>query len=196
MNYIDIILIIPLLWGIYKGFSKGFIIQFATLGALILGIYGGIKFSESVSAYLQGFIEVDYQVLMLISFALTFLLIVIAIHFLAKALEKFVSLVALGFVNKLFGAIFGLLKTAFILSVVLVIINMADEQLKFIPLEEKSRSVLYEPISRLVPAIIPGTREILNVELNGEIQIFKMASIPGSFSLSIYSSNAPPPVET
>jgi len=142
MNYIDIILIIPLLWGIYKGFTKGFIIQVSTLAALVLGIYGGIKFSESVSAYLQGYIEVNYQVLMLISFALSFLLIVIAIHFLAKVLEKFIRLVALGFVNKLFGAIFGLLKTAFILSVILVIINMADKTLRFIPLEEKSKSVL------------------------------------------------------
>lgn len=161
MSYIDILLIIPLLWGAYKGFTKGFIIQISTLAALMLGIYGGIKFSESVSVYLQGYIEVNYRVLMLISFALTFLLIVIAIHFLAKVLEKFISLIALGFFNKLFGAIFGLLKTAFILSVVLVIINMADETLKFIPLEEKSKSVLYEPVSRLLPAVIPGVKEFL-----------------------------------
>lgn len=159
MSYIDIILIIPLLWGTYKGFSKGFIIQFSTLAALMLGIYGGIKFSENVSVHLQGYIEVSSRVLMLISFALTFLLIVIAIHFLAKVLEKFISLIAMGFINKLFGAIFGLLKTAFILSVVLVIINVADETLRFIPLEEKNKSVLYEPVSRLVPAIIPGVRE-------------------------------------
>lgn len=131
------------------------------MAALMLGIYGGIKFSESVSVYLQGYIEVNYRVLMLISFALTFLLIVIAIHFLAKVLEKFISLIALGFINKLFGAIFGLLKTAFILSIVLVIIDLADETLKFIPLEEKSKSVLYEPVSKLVPAVIPGARKIL-----------------------------------
>lgn len=127
----------------------------------MLGIYGGIKFSESVSVYLQEYIEVSYRVLMLISFALTFLLIVIAIHFLAKVLEKFISLIALGFINKLFGAIFGLLKTAFILSVILIIINMADKTLRFIPLEEKSKSVLYEPVSRLVPVVIPGVKEIL-----------------------------------
>lgn len=161
MSYLDIILIIPLLWGAYKGFTKGFIIQVSTLAALMLGIYGGIKFSESVSVYLQEYIEVSYRVLMLISFALTFLLIVIAIHFLAKVLEKFISLIALGFINKLFGAIFGLLKTAFILSVILIIINMADKTLRFIPLEEKSKSVLYEPVSRLVPVVIPGVKEIL-----------------------------------
>ena len=161
MSYIDIILIIPLLWGTYKGFTKGFIIQISTLAALMLGIYGGIKFSETVSVYLQEYIEVNYRVLMLISFALTFLLIVIAIHFLAKVLVKFISLIALGFVNKLFGAIFGLLKTAFILSVVLMLINMADETFRFIPLKEKSKSMLYEPVSRLLPAVIPGVTEFL-----------------------------------
>ena len=161
MSYIDIILIIPLLWGTYKGFTKGFIIQISTLAALMLGIYGGIKFSETVSVYLQEYIEVNYRVLMLISFALTFLLIVIAIHFLAKVLVKFISLIALGFVNKLFGAIFGLLKTAFILSVVLMLINMADETFRFIPLKEKSKSMLYEPVSRLLPTVIPGVTEFL-----------------------------------
>ena len=161
LSYIDIILIIPLLWGTYKGFTKGFIIQISTLAALMLGIYGGIKFSETVSVYLQEYIEVNYRVLMLISFALTFLLIVIAIHFLAKVLVKFISLIALGFVNKLFGAIFGLLKTAFILSVVLMLINMADETFRFIPLKEKSKSMLYEPVSRLLPTVIPGVTEFL-----------------------------------
>lgn len=146
----------------YKGFTKGFIIQVATLAALILGIYGGIKLSETVSAWLQGFIDVNYKILMLISFVLTFLLILLAIRFLAKILEKFISVVALGFFNKLFGAIFGLLKAGFILSVVLLLINIADDKLRFIPSEEKNKSVLYEPVSKLVTAVIPGVKEWVN----------------------------------
>ena len=122
---------------------------------------------------------------MLISFAITFLLIIIAVHFLAKLLEKFISIIALGFVNKLLGAVFGLLKAGVILSVVLVLINLADEKFKFIPSEEKSESLLYEPVLSLVPAVIPGVKDY-----------FKIALIPGSSFPSIYSSIAPPPVDT
>ncbi|MFH1321734.1 MAG: CvpA family protein [Bacteroidota bacterium] len=162
MSYLDIILYIPLLWGIYKGFTKGFIIQAASLVALVLGIYGGIKFSYIVSEYIQRYFEISSNYLPIVSFAITFLIIVIAIHFLAKLLAKFIDMVALGFINKLFGAIFGMLKTAFILSVILVIINIADEKLKFIPPAEKNNSVLYNPISKLVPTIIPGVKELVN----------------------------------
>jgi len=38
MNYFDIMIAIPLIWGIYKGFKKGFIIEIASFIALGLGI--------------------------------------------------------------------------------------------------------------------------------------------------------------
>ena len=42
---LDIIFAIIFCWAIYKGYTRGFILQAATLAALILGIYGAIKFS-------------------------------------------------------------------------------------------------------------------------------------------------------
>ena len=45
MNYFDIIFVIPLLWGAYKGFSKGFVLEIASFVALGLGVWGGLKFS-------------------------------------------------------------------------------------------------------------------------------------------------------
>ena len=52
MHYIDIVILIPLLWGAYRGFMKGFIVSISTFLALILGVYGAINFSDFVSKFL------------------------------------------------------------------------------------------------------------------------------------------------
>ena len=143
MSYIDIILSIPLLWGVYKGFKKGLIIQVATLIALVIGIYAGIEFCGLLSSYIKDSVNISAKFIPIVSFALIFILIVIVVHLLAKLLEKFINLVALGFINKLTGAIFGFLKAALILAVILIFINLADDKLGFIPSEEKfSRATL------------------------------------------------------
>ena len=110
MKTIDLILAIPLLWGLIIGFKKGLIFELASLFALILGIWGSIHFSSFVSTKLTSFFEIQEEWLGVISFLVTFSLIVISVFLLARLLNKSLKLMALGFINRLSGAIFGLLK--------------------------------------------------------------------------------------
>lgn len=153
MNYIDLILLIFLLWSTYRGFKNGLIIEVASLAALILGIFGAIKFSSMTSGFLVEKFEMTTQYLPLISFAITFVIIVIAVHLLAKVLDKLVKAIALGFINRLLGILFGVIKTAFILSIVLVILNTIDRKTHFLPEDKIEESLLYKPISAFAPLI-------------------------------------------
>jgi membrane protein required for colicin V production len=155
MNYFDIIFLVLFIWSAYRGIKKGFIVMAASLAALILGIWGAVRFSYFTFNFLSTHFELKTQYLSLIAFAITFVVIVIIVHLIARLIEKLVEAVALGFLNKIAGLLFGLIKTAFILSVVLVIINTIDEKLPFIPEEHKNNSLLYKPLSKLVPAIFP-----------------------------------------
>ena len=146
MNYFDIIIIIPLIWGAYKGFRKGFIIEIASLIALALGVWGGIKFSAISAKYLSEVFDISEKIMPLISFAVTFILIVIAVFMLARMLQKIIKMVALGLVNKIAGALFGALKFILIISVGLSLINTVDAQIRFIEPEMKESSLLYKPI--------------------------------------------------
>jgi membrane protein required for colicin V production len=151
MNYLDIILAVPLLWAVYRGFTKGFIIEVASLIAIVLGIYGAVHFSYFISDALK--LKSEYA--SLISFAVTFLIIVVIVFLLAKMLEKSVNLLALGLVNKLAGAFFGMLKVAFIISVVLILINKIDSKTGIIPEKTKQGSLLFVPVSSIAPFVIP-----------------------------------------
>lgn len=160
MNYFDIIIIIPLIWGAYKGFKKGFIIEIASFIALGLGVWGGMKFSSISAKYLSEAFDIAENIMPLISFAVTFILIVIVVFTLAKMLQKVISMVALGFVNKAAGALFGMLKFGLIMSVMINFSNILDNQVTFLEPEMKNSSVLYEPVGKIAQIIIPGLKDI------------------------------------
>lgn len=155
MNYIDIVLGILLILAAIGGFRKGLIAEVASLAALVLGIWGAIKFSYVTSTFLIDNFDVQTQYLNLISFAVTFVVIVILVHIISGAVNKIVDTVMLGFVNKLAGLVFGILKSALILSIVLVLFNKIDKDVHILSKSLKQNSHMYEPIRSFAPAIFP-----------------------------------------
>lgn len=159
MNYFDLIFVIPILWGAYKGFSKGLIVSVASLFALILGIYGAIRFSVYVGSFVARNVDVNESYVPLIAFATTFIGIVIGIHFLAKVLNKLVKAIALGWLNTIAGIVFGLVKVAFILSVFIFIVEKIDSHSNFISKQQKEESLLYAPVKIIAPTIFPALKD-------------------------------------
>lgn len=159
MNYLDIILSIPLLWGLYKGLTRGIIKELASLLALIFGIYGTVHFSEQLKPFLQENTSIDESFLPIIAFAATFIVIVLLVRLLGLLLDKIIKMVALGMISRLLGGVFGVLKTAFIISALLLVFNTLDYHLELLPKEEKKKSLLYQPISEIVPLLLPEAED-------------------------------------
>lgn len=160
MNYIDIIIVIPLIWGAYKGFRKGFVIEIASLVALVLGVYGGIHFSSYSAEYLGKLFNISQEIMPLLSFVVTFIGIVILVFFIAKLIERVIKMVALSIVNRIAGLIFGMLKFGIIISVILNLANTIDEEVSFIDNDMKTSSLLYQPLSDLSMKIFPKLNEL------------------------------------
>ena len=155
MNYIDIILGILLLLSAIGGFKKGLIVELASLAALILGIWGAIKFSYITSKFLVDNFDWNWDHLNTVSFIVTFIIIVILVHIVAKTVTKLVETVMLGFVNKLAGLVFGFLKGAIILSIVLVVFDKINEDFNILSEKTKTESRIYEPLKNFAPSIFP-----------------------------------------
>jgi membrane protein required for colicin V production len=159
MNYFDIGIAIPLLWSVYRGFKKGLVIEIASLVALVLGIWGGTNFSHYAASLINENWEVSAKWLPILAFSLTFLAIVIGVFALAKLLERVIKLVALGLVNRIFGALFGMLKVVLILSVVFYLLGTVQQQYHLLPEKLMEESVLFGPIQKIAPALLPHMRE-------------------------------------
>ena len=156
MNTIDIIIGIILLVGAVNGFMKGLFVEVTTLVGLVLGIYGAIHFSYFLSDFLKSSVTWDESMIQLVSFAGTFLIILIALVLLGKAMTKIAETLALGFFNKIIGGIFGFLKYALILSIVLLVYDEVNASLRFVEKEKTKSSILYEPVKNLAPYLFPN----------------------------------------
>lgn len=153
INILDIIIIIPLLLFAWQGYKKGFIIEVATLAALILGLYFSFYFSDYAARLLNEYFTIDEKYIAALSFIVTFIVVVIAISAIGKVLQKFIDIILLGFLNKAAGAIFGIIKGALLLSILLLIINYFDTSQNLIKEEYKEKSVFYEPIADFAPQL-------------------------------------------
>jgi membrane protein required for colicin V production len=155
MNYIDLIIIVLLVFGLARGFINGFIKELASLLALILGIWGAIKFSAFTAGRLYDYFDMTGQYVGIIAFLITFVIIVIIIHFIGLLIDKFVEKISLGVLNSLLGLVFGVFKTALILSVIFTVLNAIDAKHHFLPKKQIEDSRLYNPIADIAPAIFP-----------------------------------------
>lgn len=149
MNWLDWLIIALLCLGAFKGFSRGFIVEVAALVALVLGIWAGIHFSDRVVEMI-GLAPKNAAV----AFVITFVVILVAVHLLAKLLTTMIDIAQLGLPNKLAGVLFGALRKLFTLSVVLnLLAGYSAEAQPSIAVREGS--TLYAPSRAFAPLIVP-----------------------------------------
>ena len=159
MNFIDLLILVPLLLAAWKGFKRGFIIEIFIVLALLVGIYCGIHFSDYTSELIKDKLNVSSIYLPLISFALTFIVIAVGIYFTGKMLEKVIKIAQLSLFNKLGGVFFSVVKTLYFMSTLFLLIASVQEKTELIPAATLNKSLLYAPVSKLSLATIPYLKE-------------------------------------
>lgn len=155
MNWIDLVIIVLLILSLLRGFTDGFVKEVASLLALILGIWGAIKFSSFTAARLYDWFDMTGQYVGIVSFLITFGIIVVVIHFVGTLADRMIDAIALGFFNRILGMVFGVFKSILILSVLFTILNVIDMRHPFLPKKTIESSKFYMPISDIAPAIFP-----------------------------------------
>lgn len=162
MNWLDAAIAVPLLFGAYKGWKRGLIFEIAMIIGLIIALYLGFKFSGIVSNFLNEQVESMKGITPYLSFFLIFGTIILAFILLAKLLENILELTALSTFNNVGGALFGLIKFGFILSVLLWLIRTLEPGLKIIPEPIKTESILYTPVLKIASSVHPLIQDVKN----------------------------------
>ncbi len=149
MSFLDIVIGILLVWGLFKGLKNGLFVEIASLIALIAGIYGAIHFSYIAGDYITERMDWSASYVNITAFLITFFAIVLAVHFAGKFLTKIADFAMLGFLNKLAGGVFGVLKIAIIIGALLVFFERLTSSFNFINEETKKESIFYEPVKEI-----------------------------------------------
>ena len=126
MSKVDIVLSLLLILGAYLGYKRGFLAELFFVAALILGVLVGFKLMGWGMDYLHKEFNADTAFLPYLSFFIIFILVVIAVIFIGNRIKHLMDDTFLGRVDSIAGAILGLIKYAFCVSVVLWLSEKVD----------------------------------------------------------------------
>ena len=163
MNILDIILLICFIPALIQGIRKGFIAQAISIVSIIAGIWTSARFADVVSAWIGQFITASEQVLKLVAFSIILVIVFLVLAAVGKLLEGMFKLVMLGWLNKLLGVVFALIKTGLIVGLAIIAFSSLNETFKFVQESVLNESVLYPPLKNLALEVFPYIKNILTL---------------------------------
>ena len=162
MNVLDIILLVCLVPAVFQGFRKGLIDQLVSLLSVILGVWLSFRCSDLVSAWILPYLgEVSPAVVQIIAFAVIMLAVAAGLYLVGKGLKAVLKFVLLGWVDKLFGMVFSLLKAGLVIGLLIILFSTVNDKLQLVKPEVLDASVLYGPIKEIAYAVFPFFKELL-----------------------------------
>ncbi len=161
MNILDIILLICFVPAVVQGFRKGFISQVIAIISIIAGVWLSVQFASPVTAWLAQYIQGSEQVLKVVSFALIFIAVAAGLAILGKLIEGTVKLIMLGWLNRLLGVIFSLIKAGLIVGLVIMAFCSLNNTFNFVSEETLSQSVLFPPLKNMAYTVFPYLKDLL-----------------------------------
>tara|TARA_R110002126_G_C10490551_1_gene503843 strand:- start:20348 stop:20860 length:513 start_codon:yes stop_codon:yes gene_type:complete len=166
MNVFDIIIAVILLFAAVRGFMKGLFSEVASLVAIVAGVFCAIHYSYYVEYFLNdSILKWSHQTNKIVAFAVTFLAVVLLIIFIGKVLTKLADITSLGFLNKILGGLFSVLKSAIILSVIFLFFDKFNKTIPFVSEKTLDDSVLYNSVRIIVPTLFPAIMDKDNPSL-------------------------------
>lgn len=157
MNYLDWILIAILVIGAVQGYQKGLLVEVLSFIAFFLGLFLAVELAIPVSELF--FKKSDYFQLWTIGvFAAIFIAVIVIVSLLSKLLKKVIDLTIMGVLDNALGALAGIFKWAFILSVLFWVFDSIGLRL---PSRTTEASALFPYIAQIGPAIFEWLANML-----------------------------------
>lgn len=162
MNLLDIFLGGFLIYGCIRGFFNGFFMELTSFVSLFVGIFIAVKFTYVIKTLIGNQFNWSTKTIQITAFALTFILVVIAISFLGKFFTSLANFASLGIFNKIGGAMFGLFRMILVLSVVLNLFQKMNGSFIFAKKTTLENSLFFYPIKKTAVYFYPTLSEWLS----------------------------------
>ena len=166
MNVIDVVVFIILTYGVLRGVNKGLIIEISGILAFALGILGAFKFSNLTSKFFGNLVDWNQKTIQLVCFIALFLIIVYLTSLMAKMITKTLQLIALGWLNRIFGGLFGFIKWSIIISALFIAVNEINTFVTVFPNSIFENSKIYPFLANFGGYLFDWVRESKVIEEN------------------------------
>ena len=161
MSIIDIILLICFVPAVVNGIRKGFISQVISIVSIIAGVWVSYEFSTIVAEWIGQYIQASENVLHLVAFALIMVGVFLLLALLARLIESLVNFVMLGWLNKLLGVVFALIKSGLIIGLVIMAFNSLNNNFHLVNEQLLADSTLYTPLKDIAYTVFPYLKSMI-----------------------------------
>lgn len=127
MNWLDVLLVLPLLVGLVRGLMRGLISEIIAIVVVIFGVLGARFGAPAFSAWLLAQFAWPQGVCDVVAYTLLFLAVAIILAICAKLLTKFLRAIHLGWANRLFGGVFGMAKYGIIVLLIVFVMDRTND---------------------------------------------------------------------
>lgn len=151
MEPIDIVLLIVIALGAYEGYKKGLLMSIVGLIGFVLAIILGVYFMEPVSKWLAEHLTSLTFAFPIIAFLIVFGITISLVSTAGWILKKMMNMILLGGLDSIGGAILGIVKAAFFISLFIWLANLFDLKMSK---EWSAKSEFLPYIEPMAPAVI------------------------------------------
>mgnify|MGYP003335617869 CR=1 FL=1 len=159
-SYIDIVIALILLFAAWRGWRNGFIFELAISCAFFTALYAAFKLAYIVQEKINPAAEAGPETSHKISFLIAFLIVFIVVILLGKLFSSLVNVTPFGIFNRILGTLFGIMRYALLLSLLLWFLNITEKKYRFIPESQTEKSKLISPLQKFGPALLPVLKSV------------------------------------
>ena len=166
MGVIDIVIVCFFLPALFFGIKNGMVKQLVALAVIYFGIVLSLRFATPVSQWVLEHVNMTEFWAKAVSFILIFFAVALVLSLFGRIIEKIIKITLLGWLNKLLGVVMTFILTILLLSVVVYLVDSANNLLEFIPKEKLEESRFYPALLQLSQEVFPHFKELFS---KGEI---------------------------
>lgn len=147
MLFLDLIIAVPILYFAYKGAVNGIVKEVFNIAGIILAVFLTFNYLDVFTGIISPIFEEGASYVPFISGAILFTGTLAVVALIAYGTKEFLKAVKLSLVNRILGALFGVLKSGIIVSAFLLLLagfNVPSE-------EARNESYLYSSVIYLAP---------------------------------------------
>ena len=161
MGTLDIIILICFIPALVRGIQKGFVEQIVGIISIVLGAWLASMFSRPLGEWLTQFINLDAQLLQILSFILVVILAILLLHLVGRLITGTLKLVSLGWLNRLLGVVFALLKAALVIGLVIFIFGNLNDRWHLVNPEILQASGVYTALRDAAMKVFPYLQTLI-----------------------------------
>ena len=155
MAILDIILLLCFVPAIVSGISKGFVKQVIDLVAILAAAWAAFHFSTVLGGWLSQYITLEKSILNVISFVLIIIVAAVLLNLAASLITNALKALSLGFLNRLLGLVFAILKVAVILGLLILLFETLNSSLHLVKPEATADAVVYNALKDAAEKVFP-----------------------------------------